>query len=118
MNDGVTQKRVIFLTISAWILDGFAHHFLLKSFGYEISFVPIYFVVAISWLIGIFTFIPGNLGVREVIYTSLFSVFSVPPIVSFSSVLIHRVILLIIFFTGAIFSGISLLRVRAIERYD
>ena len=95
------------LTAVAWLLDGVCHLYLIKAFGYDISLLKIYAIIATAWLLGTFSFLPGGLGVREGIYVFLLEAQSIPESIGISIILVQRLLLYSYFSTGALLSLVS-----------
>ncbi len=66
------------LTTSCWLLEAVAHKLLIQSLGYSVNYLQILAIVCFSWLASIPVFLPGGLGVREIIYAYLLSLTGVP----------------------------------------
>lgn len=94
----------LLLTMIAWMLDGLCHFYLILAFGYDLPLHHVYSIVAISWLLGSFTFLPGGLGAREGIYTLLLETQSIPKPVGLAIILIQRSLLYILFSSGTLVS--------------
>jgi len=95
------------LTTVAWLLDGLSHLYLIKAFGYDLAILDIYVIVAVAWLLGTFSFLPGGLGVREGIYVFLLEEQSIPKVVGISVILFQRSLLYSYFFAGSLISLIA-----------
>ncbi len=109
------RKNQVFgllLTVGAWSLDGICHFLIIRSFGYDISLLKIYVIVAVAWLLGTFSFLPGGLGVREGIYVLLLEGESIPNSVGISIILIQRFLLYCYFSSGALIALTSYNRQR------
>ena len=76
-----TKKNIIkiaAITTLCWLLEAFAHKLLILSFGYTVSYIQILAIVCFSWLVSIPAFLPGGIGVREIIYAYLLSLTGIP----------------------------------------
>jgi len=94
----------VILTVVTWLLDGLTHFCLIRAFGYQVELLYIYVIVAVAWLLGTFSFLPGGLGVREGTYVYLLETQSIPPPIGASVILIQRFLLYSYFYTGALVS--------------
>ena len=90
----------VLLTILPWTINGFVHNFILSSLGYNLPIIFILFVTSTSYIIGTFSFLPGGLGVREIIYVGLLETEYVPVEIGISAILINRFMLYLIFSLG------------------
>lgn len=95
------------LTVGAWIADGFSHLFILKAFGQSISYFNLLIVIAVAWFLGIFSFLPGGLGVREGIYVYLLDLQGIGPSIGLAIILVQRFLLYSYFFPTGLASVIS-----------
>jgi len=97
----------ILLTILPWIINGFVHKSILYSLGYNLPITFILFVTSAAYIIGTFSFIPGGLGVRDVVYVTLLDTNAVPEEISLSAILINRFMLYVYFSLGTLISVYS-----------
>ncbi len=77
----LSKKNIITiasLTTSCWLLEALAHQQIIHSLGYTIAYQQILAIVCFSWLISIPAFLPGGIGVREIIYAYLLSLTGIP----------------------------------------
>ncbi len=78
------------LTLAGWFLDAAAQVLMLKAFGLEANVLFIAAVVGASWIVGIFSFLPGGVGSREVTYVFLTSTKGLNPAGVVSMALVYR----------------------------
>ncbi len=59
----------LLLTLIAWIgFEAVSQYILLDALGVHISFLSLLGIVAVSWVLGTVSMLPGGLGAREVVY--------------------------------------------------
>jgi uncharacterized protein (TIRG00374 family) len=93
------------LTIISWIaFETLSHSILLSGFGINISYVNLLGIVAMSWILGTISFIPGGLGAREVVYALMLSKFGISFDLGMSIAIIYRVIIYVLFGSLALIS--------------
>lgn len=93
------------LTIISWIaFETLSHSILLSGFGINISYVNLLGIVAMSWILGTISFIPGGLGAREVVYALMLSKLGVSFDLGMSIAIIYRVIIYVLFGSLALIS--------------
>lgn len=94
------------LTGVVWSIEALGQYTILAALGIEV--VPhVFYILAIicaSWTIGLFSFLPGGLGVREVVFAVLLNGLGVPFDVGISAALIYRGMAYILNGTGALLS--------------
>gem|GEM_PF-5252221 len=94
----------IIISIIDWILEGFGMLLLLKAVGFDIPLLPSVGIVAVSWIVGIASMFPGGLGVREIVLSVLYSMYSIPFSSAFLATIIYRFIIFVCFSTGSVAS--------------
>jgi len=89
------RKSLLFtsavMTGVAWIgLEATSQYFLITAFGIHVSFITIVGVVAVSWVLGIASLLPGGLGTREAVYALALSSTGVPFEIGISIAMLYR----------------------------
>lgn len=69
---------IAIITASCWLLEAIAHKQIIQSLGYTITYPQILAIVCFSWLASIPAFLPGGIGVREIIYAYLLTLTGIP----------------------------------------
>lgn len=90
----------LLLTVFSWVvLEAGSQYILLLGFGIQISFTSMLGIVAISWVLGTVSMLPGGLGAREVVYALTLS--SVSPATgfaaAFSIAMLYRAMVYVLF---------------------
>ncbi len=100
------------LTIISWIVfETLSHSILLSGFGINISYMNLLGIVAMSWILGTISFIPGGLGAREVVYALMLSKFGISFNLGMSIAIIYRVIIYILF------GGLAMVSISLINNF-
>ena len=68
-------------------------------------------IVAMSWILGTISFIPGGLGAREVVYALMLSKFGISFNLGMSVAIIYRVIIYILF------GGLAMVSISLINNF-
>lgn len=105
-NKGVILQTLL-LTLLPWtIFEVSSQYFLINSTGYHITYLEMLGVIAVSWIIGTVSMLPGGLGTMEVTYALGLSTFGVPFETGLSMALIYRAFIYLLFglFSGVVFS--------------
>ena len=104
------RKSLLFtsaiMTVVAWIgLESTSQYVLTTGFGIHVSFVTIVGVVAVSWVLGIASLLPGGLGTREAVYAIALSSTGVPFEIGISIAMLYRAIEYVLYaaLAGAIY---------------
>jgi len=102
-------KRVVRLTVlhvPAWILMSLSTSVTATAFGAHIGIADMLFITTTSWLAGfVVVGVPGGIGVREAVFTSLASgIIGTPMAVSLA--LMSRVVFIAVDLTGALVSSV------------
>ncbi|MFB6088894.1 MAG: lysylphosphatidylglycerol synthase transmembrane domain-containing protein [Candidatus Aenigmatarchaeota archaeon] len=84
----IAKALVISLTI--WVVNCIPGWFAFYALGYEVSLTIVVVVTVLSTLIGVLTFLPGNLGSGEILAVSMFSMFLTIPVSGLTSAVILR----------------------------
>jgi uncharacterized protein (TIRG00374 family) len=92
----------IAMSIADWFLEGLCLLFLIRATGYDIPFLPSVGIVAISWIIGIASMLPGGLGIREAVLSMLYSTISVSFASAFLATIIYRFMIFLCFGIGSL----------------
>jgi uncharacterized protein (TIRG00374 family) len=95
------------LTLFAWVSEAFGHKIVLLSMGYDIPTMSVLPIIAVSWIIGIFSFLPGGLGTRDTAFSILLNMQGVPIEISMSAALIYRAVTYLILGAGSVFVLLS-----------
>ncbi|MDI6896832.1 lysylphosphatidylglycerol synthase transmembrane domain-containing protein [Methanocella conradii] len=102
------KKMIIFnilLTIVAWIVfESLSQYILLLGFNIHISFLSMLGIVAISWIMGTASMLPGGLGAREVVYALALSSQGTTFETGLSIAMLYRAMVYILFALLAIIS--------------
>lgn len=98
---------VVLFTILAWGSEAVGHKMILLSMGYDIPTLTVLSIAAVSWIIGIFSFLPGGLGTRDAAYSILLNMQGVPIEISMSSALIYRAVTYLMLGVGSVFVLLS-----------
>ena len=107
--------QTILLTIAAWYVYGIGIYMLLLAFGYNI---PIFYdmaIIAVSEIIGTFSFLPGGMGAKDISFGALLIPFGVSVEVGISVFLMARLMAYIQIGTGALISLFNLNRVYPVD---
>jgi uncharacterized protein (TIRG00374 family) len=103
----------IFITAIVWIIfETLSHYFLLEAFAIYISYLDLLGIVAISWILGTMSMLPGGLGARETVYALTLTKFGVKFGVGLSIALVYRILVYILFATLALISAWKLVKKR------
>lgn len=90
----------LLLTVISWVaLEAGSQYLLLLGFGVHISFTAMLGIVAISWVLGTVSMLPGGLGAREVVYALALSSVSAGTefAVAFSIAMLYRAMVYVLF---------------------
>ena len=86
------------LTVISWIFfETLSHYLLLLGFGIRIPYMSLLGIVAISWILGTISMLPGGLGAREAVYSFMLAKFGVPIGTGMAVAMIYRGIIYILF---------------------
>lgn len=107
---------VFILTTVSWIIfETSSHNILLKGFGVDIPYISLLGIVSVSWILGTISFIPGGLGVREVVYAIMLTKFGVALSVGMTMAVVYRAIIYVLFGSLAM---ISIIMIDKIEEMN
>jgi uncharacterized protein (TIRG00374 family) len=107
--------QTILLTIASWYVYGIGIYMLLLAFGYDI---PIFYdmaIIAVSEVIGTFSFLPGGMGAKDISFGALLIPFGVPVEMGVSVFLMARLMAYFQVGTGALISLINFNRVYPVD---
>ena len=106
LTDPKRLARLTVLHIPAWILMSLSTSVTATAFGAKISIADMLFITTTSWLAGfVVVGVPGGIGVREAVFTSLAGGIIGTPI-AVSLALMSRVVFIAVDLTGALVSGV------------
>lgn len=111
-------KRLATLTLMhlpSWILMSLSTSVTASAFGAHIGILQMLFITSTSWLAGfVVVGVPGGIGVREAIFTSLAGgIIGTPMAVSLA--LMSRVVFIAVDLTGALFSNLAAQGSQSVE---
>lgn len=102
---------IFILTVVSWIfLETFSHYLLLIGFGIKIPYLSLLGIVAISWILGTLSMLPGGLGAREVVYALMLVKFGVVLSMGLAIAMVYRGIVYLLFGSLAAISTVMLNR--------
>ena len=106
LTDPVTLAKLTAQHVPAWILMSLSTSVTASAFGAHISVLDMLFVTSTSWLAGfVVVGVPGGIGVREAVFTSLASgIIGAPLAVSLA--LLSRVVFIAVDIVGALVSNL------------
>lgn len=115
MTDPVRLAKLTAQHIPAWILMSLSTSVTASAFGAEIGILDMLFVTSTSWLAGfVVVGVPGGIGVREAVFTSLASgIIGTPLAVSLA--LLSRVIFIAVDLVGALTSNLVARRSQSVK---
>lgn len=85
-----TIAVAMLMTVSFWVLEAGAYQAILRSFGFDVNLLLMVGIVLTSMVIGTYSFLPGGLGIREVVFAYLVGLAGVPFEAGFSAALLFR----------------------------
>ncbi len=86
------------LTAISWIFfETLSHYVLLLGFGIKIPYMSLLGIVAISWILGTISMLPGGLGAREAVYTFMLTKFGVAFGTGMAVAVVYRGIIYVLF---------------------
>lgn len=99
--------RLAMMHVPAWMLMSLSTSVTASAFGAHIGVFDMLFVTSASWLVGfVIIGVPGGIGVREAVFTSLASGIIGAP-VAVSLALVSRVVFIAVDLTGALAATIA-----------
>lgn len=106
LTDPKRLVRLIALHVPAWILMSLSTSVTASAFGARIGIAEMLFITTTSWLAGfVVVGVPGGIGVREAVFTSLASgIIGTPMAVSLA--LMSRVVFIAVDLSGALISNV------------
>jgi len=82
----------LILTVLSWVIfELFSQYFLLLGFGVSVPLIGLLGVIAISWILGAASMLPGGIGVMEIAYALVLSGLGVPFETGVSAAILYRV---------------------------
>ena len=100
---------IFILTVVSWIfLETFSHYLLLIGFGIKIPYLSLLGIVAISWILGTLSMLPGGLGAREVVYALMLVKFGVVLSLGLAVAMVYRGMVYLLFGSLAAISTVML----------
>lgn len=106
LTDPKKLVRLALLHVPAWVLMSLSTSVTASAFGADIGIFQMLFITSTSWLVGfVVVGVPGGIGVREAVFTSLASGIIGAPI-AVSLALLSRVVFITVDLTGALISNI------------
>lgn len=96
------NTRLLFITFMltaiSWIFfETLSHYLLLLGCGIRIPYMSLLGIVAISWILGTISMLPGGLGAREAVYSFMLAKFGVPIGTGMAVAMIYRGIVYVLF---------------------
>ncbi len=117
VQDKALLAKAFFLTVLGWSLEGIVQQTLLASLGVQVGYFEAFAIIALSLLVGVFSFIPGGFGARDVAYAFFASLAGVPFALGFSASVLYRAIVYLWFVPTTAYSAWSLrISVREAEK--
>jgi uncharacterized protein (TIRG00374 family) len=93
------------LTAISWIFfETLSHYILLLGFDIRIPYINLLGIVAISWILGTVSMLPGGLGAREAVYALMLTKFGVVFSTGMAVAVVYRGIVYLLFGSLAIIS--------------
>ncbi len=108
VKDKALLAQAFALTVIGWAFEAFIHQILLSSLGMNVDYFAAFAIVSLSLLVGVFSFIPGGFGARDVAYAFFASLAGVPFTTGFSASVLYRAIVYLWFTPAAAYSAWSL----------
>ena len=95
---GFQKKRGMLLetmgfTLIIWFLEASGQYMIVHGMGFTVNFLEFLMIFCASWAIGIFSFLPGGLGSRELAFSYFLSLVGVPFATAMSAALVYRIII-------------------------
>lgn len=106
LTDPKRLARLAVLHIPAWVLMSLSTSVTASAFGANIGILEMLFITSTSWFVGFVVIgVPGGIGVREAVFTSLASPLVGAP-VAVSLALMSRVVFIVVDLSGAAISAV------------
>jgi glycosyltransferase 2 family protein len=103
-NTRVLILTFILTTISWIFFETLSHYILLLGFGIKIPYLSLLGIVAISWILGTISILPGGLGVREAVYAIMLTKYGVALGTGIAVAVVYRGIIYVLFGSLAVVS--------------
>jgi len=104
MNTGILIITFILTAVSWIFFETLSHYVLLLGFGIKIPYLSLLGIVAISWILGTISMLPGGLGAREVVYALMLTKFGVVLSTGIAIAMMYRAIIYVLFGSFALVS--------------
>lgn len=115
LTDPKRLARLVALHLPAWILMSLSTSVTAGAFGAQIGIAEMLFITSSSWFVGfVVVGVPGGIGVREAVFTSLAGGIVGAPI-AVSLALMSRVVFIAVDLTGALVSNLIARTTRSVE---
>jgi hypothetical protein len=115
LTDPVRLAKLVLMHLPAWVLMSLSTSVTAQAFGANIGVAEMLFITSTSWLIGfVIIGVPGGIGVREAVFTSLAGgIVGVPMAVSLA--LLSRVVFIAVDLSGALASNLIARASRSVK---
>ena len=115
LTDPKRLAKLVLLHLPAWILMSLSTSVTASAFGAKIGIAEMLFITSSSWFVGfIVVGVPGGIGVREAVFTSLAGGIVGTPI-AVSLALLSRVVFIAVDLSGAFVSNLIARMSRSVE---
>jgi len=104
--------QVSVITIVAWCVEALGQSIILRALGMEIQIFYMIIIIATAWILGTFSFLPGGLGAREVVFSFLLNTQGIPLTIGMATALIYRGITYLLLGSSAFASLVSITKLH------